>query len=358
MDRLDDIKKQRIINNAVELGLAGRGKSVVWPRKLAVVAASIIIGISVFGYTFPALAQHIPIIGGIFEREDLHGMQRFNSIGDLVGVVAISAESNGVTVTIEEAVFDGYSVYFTFAIDGIVADGRLAPVTSDFRMLVDGQEVEVDTELMVWVGEEDTFVGTGIIRSMERLEEVSAAEVTIYFTDFYAYDSEWELYSAATGNWDFRFSVDVVEYERVVVDQSSSREGFELIIDEIVLTPVTTRLYVSGVVPTGESPATFGDTLGLAIEGRWGLRDDLGNTYRSVTGGGGEVRGRYFNMWYTLEAIHPDASYLIVTPLGFINEWEPMVDEDGSEMLHEGEIVWHRISFERIELPQIIIPLP
>ena len=355
MQRLDDIKKKRVIDSAVEQGLAGRQPLGRWKKQLMTAVAMIAIGFPIFGFTFPAVAQHLPIIGGIFEREDLHGMGRFNSMGDLVGVVAISAESNGVTVTMEEAIFDGHSVYFTFRIDGIVADGRLAPVESGFRMLVDGQEVETDTELMVWVGDEDEFIGTGIIRSLEQLGDVSAAEVMIDFTDFYAHNSEWELYLAATGNWDFRFSVDVIEYERLMVDQSSFAEGFEVTINEVMLSPATTRLYVSVVVPTGDGPTTAGDSHGW---GRHVIRDNLGNTYDMLSGSFGEVRGRYFDGWYTLEPIHPDASYLILTPVGFINEWEPGVNEDGSEWLHDGEIVWNRVSFERIELPPIIINLP
>jgi len=66
MQRLDDMKKRRVIDNAIEIGMAERRKTGVWKRYAMVAAAVIIIGIPAFGFSFPALAQHIPIIGELF----------------------------------------------------------------------------------------------------------------------------------------------------------------------------------------------------------------------------------------------------------------------------------------------------
>ena len=68
VEKLNDIEKKQMKDFIIEQGFENRKKSGTWKKGVAVAVAVIIIGIPIFGATFPALAQNIPIIGGFFGR--------------------------------------------------------------------------------------------------------------------------------------------------------------------------------------------------------------------------------------------------------------------------------------------------
>jgi len=353
-DFLNDLEEQQAINEIVELGFANRKNPKIWLRNLAVAMAILVIGIPAFAYTFPALAQHIPIIGGIFERRG----GRFADIAEFADVIGMEVTSHGVTVAIEDAVFDGSRVYFTYVIVGITHHFIVWPEVT-FALIVNGEYVETDSHAEIernW-GESDIFIGTGQIDSLERLDPDANVEVVMNFTAFNTFVPDiYEIYPLASGYWDFRFPIEIIEHEVITVNQTTYSEGFELTIYDIMLSPISTRIYYSAILPNGNYYHSVGDSISL-----FRIRDNFGHIYNLHTGWcSSRFDGRYFSGCDVVNGINPEASYLIINPVGQINNWEQAVNEDGSLAYspYSGQPIWQLVDFERVVLPEIIIELP
>jgi len=127
MERLNDIEKKQMKDFIIEKGFEKREKGRTW-KKVLVAAAAIIIGIPILGVTFPALAQHIQIIGGIFERIDLHEENRFGRLIDYAIPIGETQYADGFSISLIESFFDGEKIYLTFLVEGgrdFVNEGRV-----------------------------------------------------------------------------------------------------------------------------------------------------------------------------------------------------------------------------------------
>ena len=118
---LNDFEEQQAIGKIVEQGLAGREQSNVFLRSLIAVVLVIMIGMPLFGTAFPALAQNIPLIGGLFSNFGNEG--RTLAIDEHVVEIGLTRDINAMTVTITEAVFDGQIIHVAYTIE--------SPITMD-----------------------------------------------------------------------------------------------------------------------------------------------------------------------------------------------------------------------------------
>ena len=90
-----------------------RPKPVRW-RKIAA-AASISIGLSsaaLFGLSFTSFAQEIPIIGQVFKWFNDDGF--YENYSEHANALSMTQEDNGISITLNEAVFDGKMLYVTY----------------------------------------------------------------------------------------------------------------------------------------------------------------------------------------------------------------------------------------------------
>jgi len=88
MEKLTDFEKREMIGMILEKGLTERKGQGKWQRNVMTGIAATIAGFMIFGFTFPALAQYVPIVGGIFEgmvadREEASGRIAELDLGDV-----------------------------------------------------------------------------------------------------------------------------------------------------------------------------------------------------------------------------------------------------------------------------------
>jgi len=115
MQRLDEFRKKKVIDKAVELGLEGRKKDVMWKKqlKLTGIAAVAILGIGFATLmTFPALAQHVPIIGEFFDRNNEAAEWKDSIIKEVLGD---RIETDDLAITIETHFAYEWQAYNTTA---------------------------------------------------------------------------------------------------------------------------------------------------------------------------------------------------------------------------------------------------
>lgn len=115
----DDIKVPRDIDKAIEKGMKkfeeeNELKSKKNKKRYIGMAAAIA-GVITLGISNPAIASKIPFVGSTFEKlEDINNGKDYKKYATAINQ---KVESNGIGVTISEAVSDGIYVYLTYVIE-------------------------------------------------------------------------------------------------------------------------------------------------------------------------------------------------------------------------------------------------
>jgi len=119
MEKLNDIERKQMKNRILTEGLKPQKRN-HFKRSLIATAAALIIAVPIFGFSFPAMAQHIPFIGIIFARDE---NSNFTVAEEDAVQMGHTLEKNGFSTTLEEVFIDGSYVYLTFQIESI--DGAI-----------------------------------------------------------------------------------------------------------------------------------------------------------------------------------------------------------------------------------------
>lgn len=84
-----------------------------------VVAVAMVLGLSatMIGVAFPAYAGNIPIIGDVFRFLDNEKTGVFDNYKEFSTEINLTQESNGIKMTINDAVFDGNTISVTYSIE-------------------------------------------------------------------------------------------------------------------------------------------------------------------------------------------------------------------------------------------------
>ncbi|MDZ4907062.1 DUF4179 domain-containing protein, partial [Clostridium perfringens] len=90
-----------------------------WKKKrlvAAVLCCSLVGSIGAVGITNPAYAAEIPIVGDIFRFLDNGRTGAYDKYKDYADIVDFTQESNGIKITIKEAIFNGRTLTYTYEI--------------------------------------------------------------------------------------------------------------------------------------------------------------------------------------------------------------------------------------------------
>ena len=256
MEILTEIEEKMEIRKVVDEIVKGKNTARLWKRNILVAAAVVMIGIPAFGFTFPALAQHIPIIGGLFAREDIHQNEGLAALDNYSSVIDQTQTVDGISITLEEVYFDGGRIYAAFLLESE------APIRSDIdffnwpQAFIDGREVAVNssgfeshkiddyTVMLVQM-----FLVDGTFTGSEQIDVEINIDTLSFETGNYSVlecgGVRMEREVIATGDWSFNFPVIATASEIVEVNQVFQYEGVDITLERIVISPVAMRLYYS-----------------------------------------------------------------------------------------------------------------
>lgn len=105
----DDIDK--VFDEAID---KVKKKSGINFRKVSGICAACIVGTMIFGITMPTYASNLPIIGSIFEAFHL---SRYENFDKYASDLNITKESNGVKITINKVVYDGFDLDIFYTVE-------------------------------------------------------------------------------------------------------------------------------------------------------------------------------------------------------------------------------------------------
>lgn len=276
--------------------ITGHKKKPAWLLKTAIAAALLIGTAATSAVGFPSIASQIPVLQNIvsyFEDEEL----MFSHFSEVAQPLDMTQTSNGSTVTLEEAVYDGTSVSISFAL----------------KTDTDLGESPYSTGMIEAKGANG--YGAGV--SMTKVDDTRYAGVITMSPDFNnsppnSLSLTWEpaefmdpvnYDTKITGDWSFNFRLHAIAGQSFDINETISFEGGSYMLEDVSLTKLSTVLRFDAVGVDEDRYMT-----------EWQLTDNLGNTYPMVFGTGGSTMfGRSYQQM-TFEAIDLEAENITIQP--------------------------------------------
>lgn len=304
IDNLDllevtDTEKARVKQHI----LKKRKKAPIW-RNIAV-ASIVLLGATVTtGFAFPSFASQIPFMDNIigYFTDD----ERFSNFETFSTDVGLVETSNGITVMIENAVYDGTNITVSYAIetehpfgDNL---GSLSHHWFDVKESIGGS-------------------GSGEMKKITDTRYVGVSTITPHFKNDVNPETvqvTWEPTTFSnvegvevTGDWSFAFSLERLEGNLELLNETVQNEDVIFILQSVEYTPVSTIISYEQVV-TDELLKSW-----ESVTPVFRVTDDLGHVYLDELGGGGmsHDNGKTFKGTTEFGTIQEGASQLIIQPI-------------------------------------------
>ncbi|MFC4712070.1 DUF4179 domain-containing protein [Planococcus dechangensis] len=273
---------------------------------------------------FANYMTQVPVIGNVFsifaeEEEGLLQYERFSE------KVKLSQSSNGVTISIDQAVYDGTNVTFTYT---VFADRDLDESTriTGFPELLEAEGVNAS---MDWKLTEDGLVGINTIPHLDG----EAAQVNVLWEPKSLYTENGEI----EGDWKFEFAVDQLKKDPIMLNEINTEGGVSIHFTEVTFTDIAVNIAYQQLV----DPALLEVWENVEVELIAG--DNLGNVYRVPHNGGAAYGGAITQediFWTaTMRGLDPLATSLTFYPFGHVSRLEEGKDPE-----------FIRIEFDALEI--------
>lgn len=322
------------IKRSLKKSISKKKKMKRWQKH--VLAASIIFGLSTatIGFSFTASAKSIPLIGDIFSflgngktglYDDIKntGKGLYGDYKAYSNEIGLTEESNGLTFTINDAIYDGKTVTITYTIESEedLGDGSFYIPGPNIKEM----KAQAGSDGVTKVADKK-YVG---LLTASNLEDLKEDKVNI----------DWDINSISItdehkeikGNWNFAFSLEATESNEKVINKSVDQYGVKVSVEKIAISPMSFVVH-------------YNQEVSDLVKNKWDdvyveltIKDDLGNVY-SGQGNGGMGLGSYNMSWSkTFQKIDQNATKLIATPHLSLrnftseNHGEVTITEDGKE---------------------------
>lgn len=297
---VSELEKARV-KKAIRKSLSEKKKKKSWKKYIA--ASAIIIGLSVsaFGISFPAYAGNIPVIGDIFRFLDNGRTGLYDDYKEYSTEFNMTEESKGIRVTINDAIYDGKTVSLTYSIESEYDLGD-DPFIHEF-LDIKGSNGQAGSSIISKV-DDNHYVGL-VTASNLGLTNDETVKVKWKIESITNQETQEEI----NGNWNFALKLDATESVTQKNDQSSERNGVQVRIGDISITPMSFIVYYDQIVSQEVRDRWHG------VEVEIEVKDDLGNHYSGEGNGGtGDSEGYHISWSKTFEKLDENATKLIITP--------------------------------------------
>jgi len=314
-------------------------------RTLTAIIAASFSCFMLIGLSFTTYADEIPFLGNIFKFINKEGI--YDNYKENSDELNLTQESNGIKMTVNEAIYDGNTVILTFTI-----------------------ESEED------LGENPEIYQTPFIKDESggaTPSKISKSEDNIYrgMTDFEAHNGhdearvQWNIdsiipdlqnSSEIKGNWSFDFHLKATEQKQFVVDQSSEQAGIKAVINKVTINPMNFLVKYSEYFP--KEVASIWDITQIDID----VKDNLGNDYTLISQQGGSNYSLEMHHNATFSKLHPEASHLIITPKVTLADFDGYDTKYGKDGGFGGKVPGYRLvdsnaPIKEFDLDEIIVPI-
>ncbi|MGB3260932.1 DUF4179 domain-containing protein [Paenisporosarcina sp.] len=338
---VSDLEKERVKRAVVK----GKKKN-HFSRNMSVAVAFFVASSITLSFTFPTFAAKLPVIGNIFELfidDEKYVFEKYDTYSTEIGV---TKESNGISVTVTDAVYDGENITVAYTIKSEQDLGE-RPVLMGEWVVDEFKNMYKDS------GYFDNYV-------IEKINDNEYAVLYIYeLIDGPKPDEvhiTWQgnkilnlinVNNTFHGDWSFQFSLNALESETQKFADSikSEEEDIGVVVTKMTETPISTTLYLSEFADVRKIAKEDEEWRGVLIE--YLVSDNLGNEYKTIhyngTGHSTDFKNHVNYSRITTTVFHEEATTLTITPIVGVYK---MIDNNGSL-----ELVKEPYTIETIQLP-------
>jgi hypothetical protein len=310
---IEELQKLEIPKELHERSKMGVSKAKAEQRKRRfinpLVAAVVILGFFTMSVTFafPSVASQIPFMDNVisfFNDDREKDYKRFEEFSTDIG---LAQTSNGVTVMIDNAVYDGTNVTVSYALETEQGIEQDIEIRAKNRFDVVGAYGMRGSEQITQISDH-RYVGLATFTPHFKDEGYpETVEITWNPEAFNSISSDFEV----KGDWSFAFSLNRLEGDLQLFNKTVQKENVSFTLKSIEFTDVSTVISYEQVV-TDELLKEW-----ESVTPVFHITDDLGNVYMNGTGGGGKTSDDYKTFEGTSDfgTIQAGASKLIIQPI-------------------------------------------
>ena len=260
-------------------------KNAMKPKKqylLIAVASFIIISSFTFSAAFPALASKIPIINNIFalfNNDDNYVFEEYEIHSTDIGV---TRESNGVSITATNAVYDGENITIAYTITSEKDLGERPVLEGKLMVEEFGERYKDNGYFENYIVEKINNREYAVVYIYQLLKGSKPDSVHVTWKG----DSVLNLNNAhqeTLGNWSFQFSLDMLDNKtkKYAPNEVFTKDkGIVVGVTKITQTPVSSTIYLSELVDERVVSQEEEELRTVSID--YLISDNLGNEYKYV----------------------------------------------------------------------------
>lgn len=257
-------------------------------------------------FAFPGITSQIPFMDNVirFFNDGERAYKNFETFSSDIGLAQMS---NGTTVMIDNAVYDGTNIIVSFAVE---------------TEQETEQQIEIRAKNWVDVVDASGVGGSERITKISDNRYVGLASFTPHFKDEEDRETvevtwEPEAFNSLSndlsleGDWSFAFSLNRLEGDIQLLNKTVKNENISFTLKSIEFTDVSTIISYEQAI-TDELLQKW-----ESVTSVFHVTDDLGNVYMNGTSGGGKTSDNYKTFIGTsdFDKVHEGAGKIIIQPI-------------------------------------------
>lgn len=332
------------VQQSIRIGIQRAGNGAVRKnpllRNLSVAAALVITAFITLGAAFPSFAAQLPIIGNIYKLfEDNEREYIFDEYETHSTKLDMTKESNGIGITLTEAVYDGENITIAFMMDSERDLGDEPSIEWDWNPLTYLYGDQIGSTISKKLGE-NKYAGLVMINIING-NRPDKIEFTWEGNRVVSFDGSKKI----EGKWSFDLTLDNIGSGlRKFEDIASKGEDIEVKLKNMTTTPISTSFYFKEIVDR----KVWKEENWSAVFFDYEMSDNLGNVYTMV--GSGSYGGYIEKTGRTITTeIDEKATSIIITPL--VTIYKEKSEQNQEEPGIENELAKPPFKLEPIEVP-------
>lgn len=327
---VDELEKSRV-KRRVKDGLREAHSSGLKKRNRgAAVAVAVVVltaGIGYFGWAFPSYAKEVPVIGDIFRFLDGGSTGIYDLYKESALDINMTKENKGVKITLNQGVYDGRTLSFTYTIKTEKDFGEHLYLND--TVYADSVDGYGGSQELKRVGP-GVYVGQSNYNLFGEKEERNSISFRWSVSDVSGMtDTGIVQKERISCRLNYNVSLTALDNATLMVEENHDKiQNISISVKKLSVTPINAILYYSEETP---------NELSQFVDMDWKIKDDLGNVYKyNGNGGYGKSGQETIKMEnsITFQHLNSAAKTLFITPVLKLKNsmgGGASIDENGKE---------------------------
>ncbi|MRG85936.1 DUF4179 domain-containing protein [Salinibacillus xinjiangensis] len=328
-------------------------KSTITPKtrhwKKPIIAASITLSLASATLLSAAFSSEAgAFLGNLFNFFNQNGV--YEDYKENSDEINHTQESKGITITVNDAIFDGKNVHLTYTIESELDLGEEPNIHYPY--------LEVKNQ---HIGQAQA--GSNKISRVDLNQYVGMMTINIdgAKSELSNLTAEWNIESIVAdteeeneiqGEWSFEFDLNAIEnMSEIVLNESREKQGVAVDFQTLQIKPMAIKINYEQII--SESTQTNWDFVQVKLD----IKDDLGNEYTLEDNYGSGSTKNKMSFHETYNKLNEKASKLVITPTVELSEADEVEYREDGSVASKGRKVNSTAPIEVFTLDEVVVDL-